>query len=116
MVNIRVCFNTGSTDMIDYFDEHFIDINLPYLPRIGETVSISEETVSLFQEWLVNNTNKVYEYFPKWFNIGDRASKYNENLNKYLSFEDAICVVEIVYRENKEEVLVILDKERPGSH
>lgn len=111
MPTLNVFFNYGTTESLEYHPGVFLQIHLPAIPRIGETVLISEETIDEFQDWIKKDTKLLKEYFPKWFHNFRKHETFCDELIEEFSLHEAMVVVDVFYSEKRKEVSIVLDDE-----
>ena len=74
-------------------------IKMPYVPRIGDDISIGHENYSHLERKIEGN-EYLKEKYKRWIYGGGRCS-----------FDDAMTVIELVYRESSEEIHVELGED-----
>ena len=103
MVHIK-----SESNFID--DNVKIQIELPAVPRVGETLYLDECSKGLLEALATYTCKIAKHYFPKWFygnSYGCKKLKRN-NLDD-LSFDDAVNVVSVTYKENSDIIHIELD-------
>ncbi|WP_321514943.1 hypothetical protein [Marinifilum fragile] len=94
-------------------DNVFIDVQLPSVPRKGETIFLSEESYAELESKAKGNLEIAKRYAPKWFygesfSVETPTEKDLDNL----SFGDMMYVCDVFYIANNEIVNVIMDDKR----
>lgn len=74
----------------DYMDKKvFVEIEMPYVPRVGEFFYMGEEMLEELESKIKHNTN-------------------SEIIYKDIELECCICVVSVCYIQNKQEIHIEL--------
>jgi len=111
MVQIKVHIKSDN----DFLDERVsVVINLPVVPRAGETLYLTEELRLELETKARMDLRLAAKYAPKWFYGASSQCREPkpENL-KDLSFEDALFVSSVAYFADREIVQLEIDDERP---
>lgn len=102
MIKCRIHIRCGG----DYMDKDvFVEIKLPCLPHIGDTIFLGEKLINKLEKMATKNVKVASKYTPDWF--------YRDSLNivypskkdlKNLSFSDANTIKDILFRSDSEFV------------
>lgn len=113
MINIRVYIENQTV----HFDENvFVDIQLPSVPKVGETLCLYD-SMDILEQKAKSSLEIISNYAPDWFN--GNSGKYQrenewevkEEHIKDFSFGDAIRVRYVEYRANDPFVYIELGKD-----
>jgi len=113
MINIRVFIES----QIVHFDENvFVDIQLPAVPKVGETLCLYD-SMDILEQKAKSSLDIISNYAPDWF-YGHSGKYQRENKLevkeehiKDFSFGDAIRVRYVEYRANDPFVYIELGKD-----
>lgn len=109
MFTIRVHVQNESVFMDDAVHA---EIKLPSIPRKGDYIQLSDDTIDFLRDRAVSSLDTAKNYFPRWFygKYRDNDTVTKENL-KDLSFEDAMLVVEVQFNEGEDFIDIEIDED-----
>jgi hypothetical protein len=95
---------------VEYMDENvFVEIELPTLPRIGETLFLGKLTENL-RIMATKSICIAYVYCPRWFfGKSARIDEVKEENLEDLSFEDLLHITDIRYIANSNDIDIEMD-------
>lgn len=91
-------------------DDVCVQIELPAVPRIGETLYLNNDLKQVLVDKVKSNLAVAREYAPKWFyghSYDCEEPKQEDLIN--ISFDDAIRVDSVSFNANSEIIHVELD-------
>ena len=107
MIKVRVHI----TNPIEYIDKDvFVEIMLPTLPRRGDTLYINRDSL---EKQAKKSIEIAWRYFSMWWPGSIKESEprvITEDEREQLSFEDAILVQAVSFREGADYVDIELGK------
>ena len=74
-------------------------IEMPFVPRIGDDINIGHEKYSHLER-KIEGDQHLREKYKRWIYAGGRCS-----------FDDAMTVIELVYRESSKEIHIELGED-----
>ena len=99
MFDIRI-FIENDDGLFD--NEVFLDVKLPFVPRVGEFILLSKDEYTILENQAKKSKKIALAYFPKWFGgftkkQKNEGVKFKDEYIKRLNFEDAAVIKQVQY-------------------